>query len=69
MATVPDHMKLTDVAGSSSLIFARGSLPADVAVFAAGHEPNGYFWTGVAEYLAGGWAQFMIVGQRVVSGG
>jgi len=54
MAAVPDHMKLINVAGSCSLTFACGNLPADVAVFAAGHEPNGYFWEGVAEYLAGG---------------
>jgi hypothetical protein len=54
MAAVPDHMKLIDAAGSSSLTFACGSLPADVAVVVAGHEPNGYFWAGVAEYLAEG---------------
>jgi hypothetical protein len=53
MATVPDRLKLTDVAGSCSLTLACGSLPADAAVLAAGHEPNGYFWEGVAEYLAG----------------
>ena len=41
MGTVADHMKLIDVAGSSSLTFECGDLPADVAVFAAGHEPNG----------------------------
>jgi hypothetical protein len=54
MATVPGHIKLIDVAGSSSLLFKRGDLPADVAVLAAGHEPNGYFWEGVLQYLAGG---------------
>lgn len=54
MATVPDHMRLIDVAGSSSLTFKCGGLPADAAVFAAGHEPNGYFWEGVVRYLAGG---------------
>jgi hypothetical protein len=27
-------------------------LPADEAVSAAGHEPNGYFWDGVATLLA-----------------
>ena len=53
MGTVPDHMKLIDVAGPSSLTFACGDLPADVTVFAAGHKPNGYLWGGVVEYLAG----------------
>lgn len=51
---VPDHMHLTDVGGSTSLTFECGDLPADAAVFAAGHEPNGYFWEGVAQYVAGG---------------
>jgi hypothetical protein len=56
MGTVSNHMKLFDVAGSASLTFGCGDLPADAAVFAAGHEPNGYFWEGVVEYLAGGQA-------------
>jgi len=47
-------MKLIDAADSSSLTFECGNLPADVAVFAAGHEPNGYFWEEVLQYLAGG---------------
>jgi hypothetical protein len=49
-------MSLLDVAGSSSLTFECGGLPADAAVIAAGHEPNGYFWEGVAEYLTAGQA-------------
>jgi hypothetical protein len=53
MGAVTDHMSLMDVAGSSSLTFACGDLPADVAVLAAGHEPNGYFWEGVVQYLTG----------------
>jgi len=52
MATVPDHMKLTDVAGSSSLIFACGSLPADVAVFAAWSA--GLVWAGVVVLVLAG---------------
>jgi hypothetical protein len=56
MSVVPDHMKLFDVAGSSSLTFACGYLPADAAITAAGHEPNGYFWEGVVEYLSRGLA-------------
>ncbi len=51
---VPDHIRLIDVAGSPSLLFRCGDLPADAAVLAAGHEPNGYFWEGVLEYLAPG---------------
>lgn len=47
-------MSLIDVAGSSSLIFGCGDLPVDAAIFAAGHEPNGYFWEGVVEYLTTG---------------
>jgi hypothetical protein len=47
-------MKLIDLAGSYSLTFECGDLPADVAVFAAGHVPNGYFWEGVVQYFAGG---------------
>lgn len=51
---MPDHIEFIDVSDVSSLTFACGSLPADAAVFAAGHEPNGYFWEGVAQYLAAG---------------
>jgi len=51
MGTVPDHIKLIDVAGSSSLLFECGDLPADAAVLAAGHEPNGYFWEGSSATL------------------
>jgi hypothetical protein len=54
MRAVPDRMNLIDVAGSSSLTFACGLLPAEAAVFAAGHEPNGYFWEEVVQYLAAG---------------
>jgi hypothetical protein len=52
MGTVPDRMKLVDVADSASLSFECGYLPADAAISATGHEPNGYFWEGVVEYLA-----------------
>jgi hypothetical protein len=44
-------MNLIDLATSSSLTFECGDLPADTAISAAGHEPNGYFWEGVAQYL------------------
>lgn len=54
MGAVPEPMNLIAVAGSSSLTFACRDLPADAAVIAAGHEPNGYFWEGVAKYVAAG---------------
>jgi len=47
-------MNLLDLDGSFSLTFDCGDLPADAAIFAAGHEPNGYFWEGVVEYLTRG---------------
>lgn len=49
---MPHHARLLDVGGSSSLTFSCGELPADDAIFASGHEPNGYFWEGVVRYLA-----------------
>ncbi|WCZ36115.1 hypothetical protein CHEID_02770 [Corynebacterium heidelbergense] len=36
----------------TSLFFECGELPTDEAVFEAGHEPNGYFWQGVAKVVA-----------------
>jgi len=53
LGRVTDHMTLIDINGLPSLIFECGGLPADPAVVAAGHEPNGYFWEGVAQYAAG----------------
>jgi hypothetical protein len=35
----------------STLILPTGGLPADDAVIGAGHEPNGPFWEGVAQWL------------------
>ncbi|MGW5190536.1 Imm51 family immunity protein [Kribbella sp. NPDC004138] len=46
------HSQILDIDGGHSLTFYCGELPADVAVSAAGHEPNGYFWEGVATVLA-----------------
>ena len=37
----------------ASLTFTCGEQPADAAVIAAGHEPNGYFWEGVVGLLDG----------------
>jgi hypothetical protein len=49
---VPAHATIRENAGRYSLTFPCGDLPADDAVTAADHEPNGYFWEGVAQYLA-----------------
>ena len=39
------------VPGGYSLILVAGGTPSDDAVVALGHEPNGYFWQGVAERI------------------
>ncbi|MCS3782068.1 immunity 51 family protein [Tsukamurella ocularis] len=39
------------VPGEYSLILVAGGTPSDGAVVALGHEPNGYFWQGVAERI------------------
>lgn len=44
--------KILEIDGEYSLVFYCGELPVDGAIQAAGHEPNGYFWEGVAEVLA-----------------
>ena len=49
---VPDHTNMIDVGGAISLTFYCGELPAEAAIIAAGHEPNGYFWEGMIQYLA-----------------
>lgn len=40
-----------NIDGSPSVRFYCGDWPADPAVVAAGHEPNGYFWEGVLRFL------------------
>ena len=47
-----EHSVIHDFGGEHSLTFYTGELPADPAVQAAGHEPNGYFWDGVAAFAA-----------------
>ncbi|MBT0767331.1 hypothetical protein KIH74_00245 [Kineosporia sp. J2-2] len=37
--------------GHYSLLLTAGDTPSDTAVDEAGHEPNGYFWEGMAEWL------------------
>jgi hypothetical protein len=39
--------------GSYSLLLYAGSTVADEAIEELGHEPNGYFWEGVAQFLVG----------------
>lgn len=43
-------IKIHEFDGRTSLFFATGGLDADDAVFASGHEPNGYFWEGLVEF-------------------
>ena len=52
MHAVPNHTHMHDIDGSISLTFYCGELPADEAIGAAGHEPNGSFWEGMVQYLA-----------------
>ncbi|MEU5166322.1 Imm51 family immunity protein [Streptomyces mutomycini] len=43
-------INLHDFDGEHSLTLNAGGLAADVAVAAAGHEPNGYFWEGLVQF-------------------
>lgn len=43
--------QILDGGGDYTLTFYCDDLPADEAISACGHEPNGYFWEGVAAYL------------------
>lgn len=47
-----DLLRVVESDGSFSCTFYCGELPADEAVIASGHEPNGYFWEGLVRYLA-----------------
>lgn len=51
VAGMPQHSQILDVAGDDTLTFYCGELPADEVISSTGHEPNGYFWEGVAAYL------------------
>lgn len=50
MVTAMVEMSKHEFDGSASVTF-ECLTPADEAVLAAGHEPNGYFWEGVAQRL------------------
>lgn len=52
LRAVPNHIRIAESDGSASLTFYCGELPADDAIAEAGHEPNGYFWEGLVQYLA-----------------
>jgi hypothetical protein len=54
MIVVVDPLKLIEIRpGSYSLLLNAGSTVVDEVVEELGHEPNGYFWEGVAQFLAG----------------
>lgn len=40
--------------GEFSLILDAGTTTADDAIEDLGHEPNGYFWEGIAQLLVAG---------------
>lgn len=46
------HSRIDDIEGTWYLSFDCGDLPVDRTVQAMGHEPNGYFWEGVATLVA-----------------
>lgn len=47
-----DPLKLVESSpGEHSLLMQVGELAVDEAIVTAGHEPNGYFWEGVAQFL------------------
>jgi hypothetical protein len=51
---VVDPLKLIETKpGSYSLLLNAGSTIVDETVEEVGHEPNGYFWEGVAQFLVG----------------
>lgn len=49
---MPNLSTISEYDGQYSMTFGCGELPADAGVVAAGHEPNGYFWEGLASYVA-----------------
>ena len=49
---MPNHIRLDAGGDQASVTFDCGELPADEAVEAVGHTPNGYFWEGLLQYVA-----------------
>ncbi|KRB75126.1 hypothetical protein ASE01_17355 [Nocardioides sp. Root190] len=52
MQIVSSQITIHEIDGAFSLTFYCGDLPADEAIVETGHEPNGYFWEGMVQYLA-----------------
>jgi hypothetical protein len=52
IAFMANLLRIDESDGSFSCTFYCGGLSADEAVIASGHEPNGYFWEGLVQYLA-----------------
>lgn len=46
------NTRIMEIDGTYCLTFDCGDLPVDEAVSARGHEPNGYFWEGIASFTA-----------------
>lgn len=44
---------IEEIDGEFSLTFYCGDLTSEAAISEAGHEPNGYFWEGVVEFISG----------------
>lgn len=47
------NLTVEDIGHGPSLCLFLDGVPVDDAVRAEGHEPNGYFWQGVAEFVRG----------------
>ena len=50
MAVEPLNLIETEQ-GSYSLLLVAGATPVDETIEELGHEPNGYFWEGVAQFV------------------
>ncbi|ROR53468.1 immunity protein 51 of polymorphic toxin system [Luteococcus japonicus] len=46
------NTRITAIDGTHCLSFDCGGLPVDEAIITRGHEPNGYFWEGIASFAA-----------------
>jgi hypothetical protein len=51
MVPVSELLEIDEIEGSPCLTLYCGDLPVDAAITEVGHEPNGYFWEGIATYL------------------
>jgi hypothetical protein len=46
------HSRIRETAGIYALTFSCADLPSSAVVAAAGHDPSGYFWEGIATLIA-----------------